>query len=386
MTGLPDLPAAQALPATADVAVIGGGLVGAAVAWGLLRRGLRVVVLDEGDLAYRASRGNFGLVWVQGKGLDFPPYAHLTRDSADAWPGFDAALTEASGVSPMLTRAGGYGFCFSQAELDKAAANMARLAQQTGGRFAYRMVGAEELRRELPWIGPEIPGAVHTELDRGANPLYLLRGLHLAIARAGGVLLPDHKVTRLAETGAGYTVETKAGTLSAGQVVLAAGLGNAALAPMVGLTAPVRPVRGQILVTERIPPFLNAVTSVIRQMHEGSCLIGATNEEAGYDTGTLPGAQAALAAQTLRLVPALEHVRIVRSWGALRVMTPDGLPIYDRAGPGAWLITVHSGVTLAPMHCERLSAAIAHGALPEALAPFSASRLAAMPEAARAAH
>ena len=57
-----------------DVAVVGGGLVGSSVAFGLARQGQRVVVLDEGDVAFRASRGNFALVWVQSKGLGMPAY------------------------------------------------------------------------------------------------------------------------------------------------------------------------------------------------------------------------------------------------------------------------------------------------------------------------
>ena len=68
-----------------DVAVIGGGLVGMAVAYGLQRAGARVHVYDEGDDAYRASRGNFGLIWVQGKGATMPNYARWTRLSAREW-------------------------------------------------------------------------------------------------------------------------------------------------------------------------------------------------------------------------------------------------------------------------------------------------------------
>ncbi|MDX1607389.1 MAG: FAD-dependent oxidoreductase, partial [Candidatus Competibacterales bacterium] len=79
-----------------DYAVVGGGMVGAAIAYGLTRRvaqrGRRVVLLDEGDRALRAARGNFGLVWVQSKGLNCPPYAHWTRDSADLWPDFEREL------------------------------------------------------------------------------------------------------------------------------------------------------------------------------------------------------------------------------------------------------------------------------------------------------
>src|SRR5207249_4128728 len=69
-----------------DVAVIGGGLVGSAIAYGLARLQRRVVLLDEGDVAFRAARGNFGLVWVQGKGLGLPRYGDWTQLSARRWP------------------------------------------------------------------------------------------------------------------------------------------------------------------------------------------------------------------------------------------------------------------------------------------------------------
>jgi len=74
-----------------DFAVVGGGLVGSAIAWGLARLGQRVIVLDQGDFAYRASRGNFALVWVQSKGLGMPEYAGWTKRSSDGWAGFAAA-------------------------------------------------------------------------------------------------------------------------------------------------------------------------------------------------------------------------------------------------------------------------------------------------------
>ena len=66
-----------------DVLVIGGGLIGTAVAFGLLNKHLKVAVADQGDTAHRAARGNFGLVWVQSKGSTFRPYAALTRRSAE---------------------------------------------------------------------------------------------------------------------------------------------------------------------------------------------------------------------------------------------------------------------------------------------------------------
>ena len=100
-----------------DIAVVGGGMVGAAIAYGLARRRLSVVVLDEGDIAFRAARGNFGLVWVQGKGWDMPSYAALTRRSSDAWPAFAQELAEATGVDLEHRRPGGVDICFDDREM-----------------------------------------------------------------------------------------------------------------------------------------------------------------------------------------------------------------------------------------------------------------------------
>ncbi|MEM7565495.1 MAG: FAD-dependent oxidoreductase, partial [Pseudomonadota bacterium] len=80
-----------------DTIVVGGGLVGSAIACGIETQG-EVAVLDGGDFDFRASRGNFGLIWVQGKGADFPEYARLSAKSASAWPGFAEMLRESTGV------------------------------------------------------------------------------------------------------------------------------------------------------------------------------------------------------------------------------------------------------------------------------------------------
>src|SRR6476660_4113639 len=77
-----------------DSIVIGGGLVGSAVAYGLARLGSRVALLDEGDVAFRASRGNFGLVWVQSKGLGLPQHSNWTQLSARRWPELAALLRD----------------------------------------------------------------------------------------------------------------------------------------------------------------------------------------------------------------------------------------------------------------------------------------------------
>src|SRR3954463_12515801 len=101
------------MPSAHDLIVIGGGLVGGAIAWGAQAMGADVVLLDEGDIAYRAARGNFGLVWVQSKGAGMPPYAQWTRRSAALWPDLAASLQAATGVDVALQQPGGLAFCLS---------------------------------------------------------------------------------------------------------------------------------------------------------------------------------------------------------------------------------------------------------------------------------
>src|ERR1700735_5825476 len=95
---------------TYDLIVIGGGLVGGAIAGGAQAKGASVVLLDEGDIAYRAARGNFGLVWVQSKGAGMPPYAQWTRRSAALWPELAAGLRDATGTDTALHQPGGLAF------------------------------------------------------------------------------------------------------------------------------------------------------------------------------------------------------------------------------------------------------------------------------------
>lgn len=123
----------------AEWAVIGGGLVGSAVAWGLARRGAKVVVLDEGDDALRASRGNFGLVWVQSKGDGMPDYADWTRRSAEIWPQLAAAIGAEEGVDVGLRQPGGIEPCLDDTEMAERELQIRRMHNQPG-------VGASDVR------------------------------------------------------------------------------------------------------------------------------------------------------------------------------------------------------------------------------------------------
>ena len=118
--------------AQSDITVIGGGVVGLSVALGLLRAGCAVTVLDGADGDFRASQGNFGLVWLQGKGADFAPYARWTAQAVAAWPEFARGLQQTSGVDVALSQTGGYEFFTDADELADFTASLARQQAHLG--------------------------------------------------------------------------------------------------------------------------------------------------------------------------------------------------------------------------------------------------------------
>src|SRR5438094_10467714 len=175
-----------------DAIVIGGGLVGSAIAYGLAREGLRLALVDEGDVAYRASRGNFGLVWVQSKGDGAPHYQRWTRRSADQWPALAAELLARTGISVGHERPGGVHLCLSEGELEARRGMMERMRLQAGNfGVHYRMLDHRELTDMLPGLGQAVVGASWTPYDGHANPLSLLHALHKGFVGSGGDYMPD---------------------------------------------------------------------------------------------------------------------------------------------------------------------------------------------------
>lgn len=346
--------------------------------WGLARLGHAVTVLDEGDIALRASRGNFALVWVQGKGLGLTPYALWTRRSADHWGGFAADLEAETGIDLNHARPGGFNLCLDEAELQQTTDDMARLAAQPGiGAYPYDILNHEQTRQRLPQIGREVVGAIFSPLDGHVNSLRLFLALHAGFQTKGGSYLPDHTVERLEHRSDGFSITGPWGQMRAQRVILAAGLANAQLAPMLGLDAPVTSSRGHILVTEKVAPFLSHPVVNLRQTNEGSVMIGDSHESGATDTTLVRPLVSAIAARAIRQFPLLADLNIVRSWSALRVMSSDGYPVYDQstAAPGAFVVNCHSGVTLAAAHALLLAPHIANGQLPVGeFGAFSARR------------
>lgn len=360
-----------------DMVVLGGGLLGASIALGLVRNGVRVAIIDEGDVADRASRGNFALVWVQGKGWGNSAYAAWTIRSALAWPDFSAELKDETGIDVGYSRPGGFHLTLSDDEFEQRRRSLAALHSQEGmPAYKTEIIDGDEVRRRLPYAGPDVTGGSFCMLDGHVNSLRLFRALHTAFARNGGKYIPRCRVENIIPSRNDFQLQTALGQIGAERVVLTAGLDNERLAPFVGLEAPIRAVRGQIIVTEKTEPFLENPFSTLRQTDEGSVMIGDSHENVASSAEVKTGILASMADRARRMFPHLGQLNVVRSWSALRVMIKDGFPIYDQscAHPGAFIATCHSGVTLAAAHAQIVAPQIACGKFDPILSPFSASR------------
>ena len=358
------------MPTSPDLIVIGGGLVGGAIAWGAQAKGASVVLVDEGDIAFRAARGNFGLVWVQSKGSGMAPYAHWTRHSAAMWPDLAASLKATTGVDTALRQPGGLTFCLSDDEYEQREGLLCRMHNESGD-IGTRMLSRAETHAMVPGLGDAIVGASFCPIDGHASPLHLLRALHQALDYR-----PNRKVHRIDAAPNSFTVQCGNETYRAPRIVIAAGLGSRDLAPLVGLDMPVSPLQGQIIVTERVRPLLDFPTHLLRQTQEGTVMLGDSQEDVGFDITTKVAVLQKIAERAIRIFPALKDASIIRMWAALRVMSPDGFPIYEQSEqyPGAFAATCHSGVTLAGAHALTLAPAILAGVLPDTLSAFDSVR------------
>jgi glycine/D-amino acid oxidase-like deaminating enzyme len=241
--------------------------------------------------------------------------------------------------------------------------------------YPYEVLDHARTKALLPEIGPEVTGSIYCPLDGHVNSLKLFRALHAALAARGVLYRPNRPVETITRDGT-FVAAGSWGELRAEKTVLAAGNGNARLAPQVGLHAPVRPQRGQVIVTEKAKPFLNYPLVTVRQTDEGGVMIGDSLEEVDFENVVTTAITATEADRAVRMFPLLAGLNVVRTWSALRVMSQDGFPIYDQSvtHPGAFLATCHSGVTLAANHAFDIAPQIASGRLSDDLLPFSARR------------
>ena len=219
------LPPVTLTTTESEFAIVGGGIVGLSIAYGLLQKGKTVSLFDEGDDAIRASRGNFGLIWVQGKGAKMPAYARWTRESARRWKNFASTLADECGTDLKLQQRGGYSIYLDEASLAAKVALCEKLKSDLNGDYPFEVLGHNAIKKEEPHIGPRVAGAVMHHEDGHVNSLILLRTLAMAVRRKGGNVYNRARINNIDANASGFALTADTAQVhQCGKVVLALSL------------------------------------------------------------------------------------------------------------------------------------------------------------------
>ena len=362
-----------------EVLVVGGGVTGAAIAYGLAKQGVDVCVVDAAPPVDRASRSNMGLVWCQSKALGHRAYAKWCFESNKLFTNLAEDLKETSGIDIEYTRSGGIIPTLGEEEFKKRGDYLEALREEAGeDGYPAHMMTREELEAKLPNItfGEEVTGGTWCDEDGLVEPLKLMYALRHGMANCGGTLLSHTNVIDVKKNGGSYLVTTDKGEITCNRLVLAGGLGNRQLGKKFGLDVPVVPNKGQVFLTERIPDILPSPLLGICRTRGGTVMIGFEHEYVGTDTSLKTEKFCHVADWATRVWPALADLRIIRTWSCLRVWPKDAFPIYDRI-PGhnnAFVINAHSAVTLAAVHVKELPKFIMGEEICDTAAGFTLSR------------
>ncbi|MFF0229206.1 glycine oxidase ThiO [Micromonospora sp. NPDC005254] len=351
-----------------DVAVVGAGPIGLAIAWRCAIRGLRVEVHDPAPGSGASAVAAGMLSPVAEAYFGERRLTELLVASAARWPGFAAELTEASGTEIGYRTEGTLMVGLTGDDLAEAR----RLwAYQQGLGLPVTPLRPSELRDREPALAPRVRGGALAPTDHQVDPRLLVPALRTAAQRAGAVLVPQ-PVRRLSDVDAGVTV-------------VAAGCGAGALTGM-----PVRPVKGQILRLRApggvAPGFRHVIRGYADGEHvylvpraDGEVVLGATVEERA-DTSVTAGAVLRLLRAGVDLLPELTEYDLVEAVAGLRPATPDNAPILGPlpGRPDVLAATGHHrhGIVLTPITAEKIADLVTTGVPDPLLAPFGADRFA----------
>ncbi|SNS13830.1 glycine oxidase [Streptosporangium subroseum] len=348
-----------------DVLVIGGGVIGLSVAWRTAASGLRVAVVDPAPASGASHAAAGMLAPVSEVTYTEEPLLQLGLASLERWPAFAAELEVASGHDLDYRTDGTLDVAFDSddlAALDELATFIGKL-----GLPAQRLTG-RECRRLEPMLAPSVRGGLLAGGDAWVDPRRVTGALLAALERLGCALIRSRVAGLEAspETVTGVRLATGE-SVGAGRVILAAGVWSGALEGLPPeVLPPVRPVKGQIMRLRSPTPILQrCVRGVVHGSHvylvprgDGELVVGATQEEMGFDTRVTAGGLWELLRDARELVPGVTELEVADVVAGLRPGTPDNLPLIGPTSlPGLSLATGHhrAGVLLAPLTADLCS-------------------------------
>jgi glycine oxidase len=355
------------MTATPDLVVLGGGVAGLTAALAAAGRGMRVTVVDQAR-AGAASRASAGMLAPSIAGMP-DAVRPSALEARDVYPGFLAMLRDRTDLEVPLDRNGILELASSESDLEQRAARAGANAE----RLDARALAALE-----PALGGHAGAVLHRD-DGAVDPVRLMAALDVAVARQARITRLTDEVASFDARGNLPAFRSRGGTRYASRRLLLAGGAWAGTLPGLPRAIPVRPVRGQLARLEGLP-----IRHVVHMAdgylvpRAGMLIVGATNEEAGFESSTTPRGLAALRSTATRAVPVLGHAPLAEHWAGLRPITPDGLPILgaDPAVPALCYACGYSrnGILFAPWAADRLAAVLAGGPPSPALGLFLVDR------------
>jgi glycine oxidase len=365
---------------TPDVLVVGGGIVGSAIAWRLAKAGAAVTLVEKGPIGREASWAAGGMLTPVHLAEYPPPLAGACSASLALYEPLCREIAPLASVDPEYRVSG-----LLLLVTDDAGEEAARLLEgwkRERGQPVERLTADETVALE-PQVTPRLRRALRLPDIAQVRNNRMAVALCEAAARKGAEIRPDTPVTGfLRVPGRVNGVKTPRGDIFAKTTVLAAGAWSSELLRPIGLDLQVKPIKGQMLLAGGPPDFcrhmiLDGETYLIPRA-DGRIVVGSTLEDVGFDKTVTIDAVGDLAARGARLLPELGKLPLVTSWAGLRPATPDRLPYIGR-GPvdGLIVATGHyrNGILLAPITAEIVADLLAGLPPPIDLTPFDPMRV-----------
>jgi len=350
------------------VVVIGGGVIGCLTALCLSRLGASPIVLEKGRSGRESSWAGAGILCPIHPWLYPDSFTRLIDDSLARYPALNELLLEMTGIEIEWRRSGLLIPLFADDRIHHRDD-----AQAWSARFGWRVqeLDRSEARACEAALSPDLDGALlWPDVGQVRNPR-LLAAVRKALEVAGVPVREQAEVVGvecdgLVEDGRGAVtgVRLADGTrVAADAVLLAAGSWSGELAEQIGLSLPVEPVKGQIVLLRDEPGLLKHIIkhddAYLVPRDDGHILVGASMERVGFQRGTSDDVVNRLLQAAYRIAPGLKCADIVQQWMGFRPGTPDGMPYLGPVEryPGLWVATGHyrNGVALAPGTAELMS-------------------------------
>lgn len=375
------------LTRTADVAIVGGGVIGLSIARQLALRGVRsVTVIERGEFGKEASWAAGGILAPQVEADRADDFFELARASRDLYPTFARALQNETGIDVQLEQTGTLYVGFTE---DDEQEMRRRFDWQTRAGLRVEWLAGEDARHLEPNIASNVRCALRFPDDWQVENRRLTEALVRTNQKLGVQLIANCEIRSVRiEDGRVTGIESETTSIDAATVVIAAGAWTAEIktAKTNSSAVQIEPVRGQMLCFQNEPPLTRHVIYSARgylvPRRDGRLLAGSTSERVGFDKQVTNEGTASIKSMAFEIAPALESAAIVDSWAGFRPHAPDDLPVLGRAADldGLFYATGHyrNGILLAPITAELIAEALLTRSTSAPLAAFQPRRLAMM--------